>query len=42
MPEDIREKALEFLSGHLLRVFFEAEVELAKKKAGIHEGQNQV
>ena len=34
VPEDIREKALEFLSGHLIRVLFEAEVELAKKREG--------
>ena len=34
VPDKIYEKALEFLSGHLIRVLFEAEVELAKKREG--------
>ena len=35
VPDKIYEKALEFLSGHLIRVFFEAQIELAEEKSKI-------
>ena len=39
VPDKIYEKALEFLSGHLLRVFFEAEVgELLAARRRVNEG----